>query len=277
MSGGGQAAARPVWIWLHGFGASPAVWGDPAGWLPEVRHRMFSFAGCDTVAAMRDRLYEMIGGESAPVSLVGWSFGGMLALETMLELWERQGFQEQGASADGDYEGKRLGIERLILVGATLRFVGERRDQAWPERIVRRMRTQLAADADKTLRAFAESMLSAGERASSDAASLSRLAAPTDFSPSGLDAALAYLLETDLTERWERFAARAGNKIGDGDLDIVWLHGELDPICPVGAIAGVQAGRKVIFPGAGHAPFVTQQDLFIQTVRRIAYERRSDQ
>lgn len=268
---------KHTWIWLHGFGTSPAVWGEPASWMPGARHRMFSYANCDTIGQMRERLHVMIREESEPVTLIGWSFGGMLALETAIAQWE----QSSAAPAGSKLPTSVPAIAQLVLVSATPRFVGTDRTKSWPDRIVRRMRSQLALDPDATLRAFAESMLAAEERTGGkpDVAQwMARLYAATDFSPSGLDAALAYLQETDLTERWERFVAGwRGRGLGclsaadEYRPDVVWLHGEEDPICPIGAIADIPSQEKIIFPGAGHAPFLTSPEPFAEAIRRIVH------
>ncbi|MEF3306570.1 alpha/beta fold hydrolase, partial [Paenibacillus sp. GYB003] len=181
----------------------------------------------------------------------------------------------QNAAASGG-----ANVARVVLVGATLRFVGEDRARAWPERVVRRMRAQLAERPAETVRRFAEATLSAEERA--DRPELpsewaDRLLAPTDFSPAGLDAGLGYLLETDLTERWERFARSGAERTSDGRADrsrpdVFWLHGGSDPICPVGAIShpSIRPETTTIFPGAGHAPFLTERGRFAERLRRIA-------
>lgn len=353
---------QPVWIWVHGWGMSPDIWEEAVNGLPGARHRRFSYRDCATVDQMRECLRRTIAEECGPVGLIGWSLGGMLALDAALEQWESRTAEEErladaengtGATAekkapvgtsaaDGRSSGSEaaaLGpIARVALVGATLRFVGDDRTKAWPARVVRRMRSQLAGQPDETRRRFAESMLSAAERDGRPELPqwLARLGAPTDFSQPGLDAGLAYLLETNLTERWRRFAEatvvreavdRPQGAGGDADADtavsdarctagasvpvaavpgasgtagatvpgaidrpaagggaarsgaalaaavapdIVWMHGEDDPICPLGALADVPAERRIVFAGAGHAPFLTQPRRFAEQLGRWA-------
>lgn len=295
-------------IWIHGWGMSPAVWGDPRDLLPDAKHRMFSYADCDSVEQMRERLRRMICAETAPICLIGWSLGGMLALEALLEQWERGTRGEPaagrtetvGCAETAEESGRNAGIiqsgvsdspwsadgcppsiVQVLPIGATLRFAGPDRAKSWPERVVRRMRSQLGAQREETLLRFAESMFSPGERGGGPEYRhrLERLRLATDFSPQALDDGLRYLLETDLNERWSRYTA---NGPGEGILpaaprprpEVVWLHGTDDPICPVDAIADIPDTQKVLFHGAGHVPFMTEPDLFAEAVRRIIYEYR---
>lgn len=272
----------PVWIWIHGWGMSTGVWGDPGNWMPEAQHRLFTYAGCDTIGEMKRRLTEMIRREARPVRLIGWSMGGMLALEAALDEWD--------AAADKPPAQEETGIAGAVLIGATLRFVGHDRSRAWPERIVRRMRAQLAAQPEETLRRFAEAMLSEPKRPAASKTgtreagerfphhSFGALPAgaaggwSTDFTLAGLDSGLAYLLETDLTGRWRRFLSSGGYDRYAGR--IVWLHGENDPICPIGALDEVPASDKLVWDGAGHAPMLTQPASFRSRMRSLLDDHR---
>jgi pimeloyl-[acyl-carrier protein] methyl ester esterase len=237
---------------------------------------MFSYADCDSVEQMRERLRRMIREETAPVHLIGWSLGGMLALEAALEQWERSAPEDAGGAEHLPHP-----IVRVILIGATLRFAGPDRAKSWPERIVRRMKTQMETRPEETLLRFAESMFSAAEREyrSEYPRWMERLRLNTDFSRQGLDAGLQYLLETDLTGRWSRFASGRSEN-GSVALpdehrpDVVWLHGTEDPICPFGAVADIPDRALIVFRGAGHVPFKTEPDLFAEAVRRIVHDYR---
>lgn len=268
---------RCTWIWIHGWGMSPEVWGDPDSWMPGVRHRMFSYANCGSVDHMRERLRLMIREEAVPVRLIGWSLGGMLALEAALEQWEERVAPGDAACA----EQTPHPIAQVLLIGATLRFAGPDRTKSWPERVVRRMQAQLGAQREVTLHRFAESMFSDEEREERPDYPqwLARSRLPTDFTPEGLDAGLQYLLETDLTERWGRFAAGCLGEEGiavraEYCPDLVWMHGEKDPICPPGAIADIPDRMKILFRGAGHAPFMTEPERYAEAVRRIVHDYR---
>ncbi|PYI50646.1 alpha/beta fold hydrolase [Paenibacillus flagellatus] len=247
-------------VWVHGWGASPRVWDETVRQLPGFRHRLFTYEGCSSVESMRERLRRTIRKEATagPLALVGWSMGGMLALEAAMA------FASERERADGCTGGGPASDLSVAAVGATLRFVGDDRTRAWPARIVRRMRAQLRKKPEETLRAFAEAMLSEDERAERQAAVRTAVEGgmpvsldDTDFSAEGLDAGLGYLLEADLTERWERYRASR-----NGRPPVVWLHGSDDPICPLGALSDVPDDAKIVFAGAGHMPFRTRPEAF---------------
>lgn len=266
--------SKPSVLWIHGWGQSPRVWDQPYRWLPGARHRLFTYAGCDSVEQMRSRLHRMASELTGPVYLVGWSLGGMLALDMVLDSWEA------GLRSDSDPARFHCQVEQLVLVGTTLRFTGEDRGSSWPERVVRRMRSQLADKPEETLRNFAKSMFSERERVQDhEIAQIFADGVDTDFTRQGLDAALAYLAETDLTERWQSFLQSGNvrsedriNEIREGAPRILWLHGEEDPICPAGALQSVPESMKVLFPGAGHAPFWTEPERFAEQLRRVVHE-----
>lgn len=343
--GATKQPSRCCTVWVHGWGTSSELWGDCERLLPEDAHTRFSYAGCGTIAAMRGRLRELIAVQPGPVRLIGWSLGGMLALEALLEQVETDGrFAERTketargdqnhasrivharngtraadtpgladirgsthmrAETDLQLSGGAASVGRIVqavLVGSTLRFAASDRQYGWPERVLRQMRVQLKTDAGGVLRRFSAAMLSADERAElADAASVNRLRESlrgnemaraanwerTDFSPSALDAGLAYLQESDLSVRWARMEAVAveasstkedcpecvddARRSSASLPDVRWLHGTADPICPPGALAGVADWRIRWLNGAGHAPFWTQPEAFAESIRSIAY------
>lgn len=257
---------------------SPGIWGEPDRLLPAARHVLFSYAGCETILQMRERLRALIAAQPGEVRLIGWSLGGMLALEAVLEQVEAKAGEGAEAAGRMRLTERRPGrIAQAILIGSTLRFVATDRHRGWPARVIRQMRAQLAADPSATLRRFAGSMLSEDDRGRcQDGGELSvRLLEPTDFTTQGLDAGLGYLLESDLGERWASFEAQAfgENRIpGSGaELpDVRWVHGTGDPVCPPGALADVASERIVWLTDAGHAPFLTRSAECQRALRSVA-------
>ena len=174
----------------------------------------------------------------------------------------------------GDYVAAvRLPVVRsVILTGTTLRFIDDTGQAGWPDRVVRRMRRRLAqaAPAD-TLRAFAECIPAAAERASAESCRwlLEHTAAlGKDITLAGLDAGLAYLQQADLERAWARLTDAP-----DGPR-LYWLHGADDSVCPLAAQQRAQAAcghrnaaRFVVLPHAGHAPFATQTAQWLHHIR----------
>lgn len=234
-------------VWVHGWGTSSKVWKHVAEELPEAEHHFVSFAHCQTI----DDYYEAI---RKPLQqpgewiIAGWSMGGMLAFE----LASREEFRE------------RYGIQALIMVSSSLRFVDEERRQGWPQRTVQRMKENLQNQPNETLARFKELMLTEKEKAAISMKDFRRLT-QTDYSIEGLQVGLSYLIETDLGRKWEHF-------VQDSDLPFLWLHGEDDAICPVGGVPELPSARMKTLTVAGHMPFVTQPELFYRLIRSFIRE-----
>ncbi|MCG7408462.1 alpha/beta hydrolase [Paenibacillus sp. ACRRX] len=150
----------------------------------------------------------------------------------------------------------------VVLVGTTLSFVDDTGAAGWPKRIVERMRTRLLQSAELVLHDFQAKFWSASERGGADLQPVPALSrqplAAADFSPAGLNAGLAYLLQADLHEAWSRLRST--------DVPVLWLHGAEDPLCPLRAQerAAAYRGRGKlamrVIASAGHAPFLTARD-----------------
>lgn len=258
--------AGPI-LWVHGWGMSPDVWADLAiGHFPGRRHVFVSYADCRTVDDLRQVVPRALGrglgalhgectlgelGESQGWTVVGWSLGGMLALETV---------------ADAGSAPARAGIvrvERLAVVAAPLRFVRDGlKAPGWPERVLRRMMERLGREPERVVAEFRQAMLTDEERGNPAAKRV--CGARVDFSPEGLQAGLAYLLEADLRGRWaewRRLARRSPR--------ILWLHGEADPIVPVESLPFLSPEERLLLPGAGHAPFATAEAAFFTALKEF--------
>lgn len=165
--------------------------------------------------------------------LVGWSLGGMLLLEALSEL--------DGAPA------------ALVLVATPVKFcLSEDHPAGHPPEVVRALRRALRQDSREVLADFAARCL-APEEAGFQAEVRECFSYPLE--PAYLAAGLDYLLKQDLRP----FLARvpAGAHI---------LQGEADPIVPPAQarilVQKLPEAEKVTFPGAGHLPFLTQEQAF---------------
>lgn len=272
---------RPKLLWVHGWGMSPSVWLKLAKLLPEFEHRYVSYAGSGTISSLLDAVRRPLLDEpDGEWHAIGWSMGGMLLLEALAawqaeaDAWQERMREEQGTENSRHTAAASCppAVRSVILTGTTLRFIDDTGQAGWPDRVVRRMRRRLAqaAPAD-TLRAFAECIPSAAERASADSCrwlAQHTAAIGRDFTPAGLDAGLAYLQQADLERAWARLTdAPKGPRL-------LWLHGADDSVCPLAAQQRAQAAsgsrnaaRFSELPLAGHAPFATQTAQWLQTVR----------
>ncbi|OFW78581.1 MAG: hypothetical protein A2201_05310 [Alicyclobacillus sp. RIFOXYA1_FULL_53_8] len=264
-------------LWIHGWGMSADVWRSAIHtYMPEYRHVFFSYAGCDTAADFHLRLQQILQQGEEPWILAGWSMGGMLAIEAAAAALAEHAGSDANANANANADATvdaeatataaalqpRWQLERLVLIGTTLRFVSEDRSLGWPARIIKRMREQLQKNLQETLQQFRHSMFTAQEQEMS--AVIKQLdQAQTDFSASALAEGLRYLQETDLSGIWPQCAR----------LRPIWLHGAQDAICPQSAVpASSSAVATHIFSQAGHAPFLTQPDHFFAQLRGLLYE-----
>jgi len=226
-------------VLLHGWGMNAAVWeGLPAsltdGWrqwrieLPghgaspfEPRH--------DSRGAWADACLEV-----APERAVwiGWSLGGLIALETALRAPER--------------------ISALVLLTATPRFV---RAPDWlaamDAHVLAQFHDGLLADPMGTLDRFLALQVMGSEAARHTLRTLRReLAQRPAPLPAALALGLDLLRDTDLRGRIVALACPT-----------LWLFGRRDTLVPAATSEGIarllpQARRRVI-AGAAHAPFLS--------------------
>jgi pimeloyl-ACP methyl ester carboxylesterase len=238
-------------MWIHGWGMSSRVWGDVSAMLPGIKHHFFTYAGCNTIESFHAAITAQLNTftENSSWIIVGWSMGGMLALEHWMN-WKKQ---ESAYSLDA-----------AVIIAGTLRFANLNRSLGWPERLIDRMQKQLKLQPAETLRQFAFSMFGESDKrtAGYKAAELSVLSQTTDFTESGLDAGLVYLRRLDLADRWVKLREQ---KIGKPPL--LWLHGTEDAICPIEGMPLLEPQETVTFFGAGHVPFLTEPEIFYQTLR----------
>jgi pimeloyl-[acyl-carrier protein] methyl ester esterase len=242
-------------LWIHGWGMSKQVWGDVATLLPGLEHHFFTYAGCDTIESFHTALNDKLVSEGDKTSwtLIGWSLGGMLALEKWMN-----GFKHPAAYS----------IESIIIVGGSLRFANVNRHLGWPVRVIESMQKQLQINPQAIMQQFALSMFSNSDRAMKtyDAAAETVIACAlaTDFSLVGLDAGLTYLRNMDLVAKWLETmnAAAASNSP-----KLLWLHGAEDPICMMAGMPQLDPTDFFIFAETGHVPFLTEPEVFYDKVR----------
>jgi pimeloyl-ACP methyl ester carboxylesterase len=239
-------------MWIHGWGMSSRIWGDVTAFLPEVNHHFFTYSGCDTIESFHAALTAKMNTfeKNSSWTLIGWSLGGMLAIEQWMK-WQKQ-------------EAAYL-LDTVIIIAGSLRFANANRRLGWPERVIERMRKQLKLQPADTIQQFALSMFSKSDKQATryKASQLSVLTHETDFTCSGLDAGLSYLQSVDLIERWHEFRTRQSIDTPK----LLWLHGEEDSICPVEGMPFLEPEEFVIFPGAGHVPFLIEPELFYENIR----------
>lgn len=231
-------------LWIHGWGVSSSVWDDVEDMLPEYNHHFVSFAKCITVEDLHRVIMEKLISGSGDWTLIGWSMGAMLALETVFDNDQRM----------------RFNIEAIVLVSASLQFINRDRRQGWPLRVVQRMNTQLSIEREETLSRFKELMLSPSDKNKMYKDDLEKLK-ETDFSLAGLKTGLSYLMDCNLRDKWQQFVQQPDAPRW------FWIHGDEDAVCPIGCLPNAQDQRIVVIEKGGHLPFWTAKTQFFEQLR----------
>ncbi|MFA4944153.1 MAG: alpha/beta fold hydrolase [Lentisphaeria bacterium] len=201
--------------WAHGAAALRPL----AAALPELDARLLAPAelGAEPAAALLDRIQAA---GAAPVVLVGWSLGAMIALEAALA--------------------RPAAVARLILVAGTPRFCAT---DGWPagqpQANLRALAAGLRHDAPAALRGFFELCGTAPETLSGLAA------AALDQGTETLAAGLHYLRAKDLRPNLHTLA-----------VPTLLLHGKQDQVIPWLAASllaqQIRSARLRLFDPAGH-------------------------
>ncbi len=241
------AAPRPTLVLVHGWGMHPGVWGGFATALQrDFEVRALALPGHGeaprrpgwTVEALAAEWRERFPG----ACWLGWSLGAQVALAA--------------AASPSD-------VRRLVLVGATPRFVAGRDwPCAMPGPRFATFEQGCADDPRATLERFLALQVLGSDQARDTLRILQhRCHAVPPPSPAALLDALAVLRSTDQRDMLPGVTCPT-----------LWLTGERDRLCPPGAArwaAGNQPrGRVSCLPGAGHAPFVSHQDALLDLTRQ---------
>ncbi len=174
---------------------------------------------------------------SEPLTVLGWSLGGTVALRWAVRMPER--------------------LAGLVLVGTTPRFVA---DPGWPQAMapetLQRFGDELAVSYRLTLQRFLALQVQGSAEGRSTLAELRRqLFARGEPAPAAIASALAILAAADLRADASRIRMPA-----------LVIAGEHDRLTPPAAAAwlarALPDARLVEIPGAGHAPFLSHRAAF---------------
>ena len=245
-----STGAGPPLVLLHGWAMHSGLWGPlPAALAARFRVHAVDLPGHGhsapvtpfTLDAVTAAVAAAIPATEGPLTVVGWSLGGTVALH-----WARI------APAR---------VRRLVLVATTPCFVA--RDD-WPQAMaaetLARFGDELAVSYRLTLQRFLSLQLAGGADGRATLAALRReLFARGEPAPAALAAALAVLGATDLRAALPGIAQPA-----------LVVAGERDTLTPAAAGAALAAAlpsaRCVVIPGAGHVPFLSHPAEFARAV-----------
>lgn len=258
----------PPLVLLHGWAMHSGVWGD----LPARLGSRFRVYAVDlpghgfsapimplTLDALVDVVAAHFAAENEPLTVLGWSLGGTVAL--------RWALRDPGT------------ISRLVLVATTPAFIacGD-----WPHAMsaarLAQFGDELRASYKLTLQRFLSLQLAgdkegratlgsgSGDGRAMLAALRRDLFARGEPSPEVLTAALRILGETDLRANVPAIVAPA-----------LVLSGERDSLTPAAAGAwlanALPQGRFALIEGAGHLPFLSHPEAFMKAFDVFADER----
>ncbi len=225
---------------LHGWAQSRQIWFQQQAAFPDAQ--FLNLPGHGGAADQpperwQETLIDQL--PDQPVTLVGWSLGGILALAMAAAQPER--------------------IARLILIGATPCFC---RRAGWPHgcdaELFAAFEAAVASGSPKSLNRFFALMLHGDRLPRADYNRLAKLAVDRahPVTPAGLQAGLELLASLDLRAAVPQLT-----------MPLLLLHGAQDAIIDVASSRWLaeQWGGAVtlqLWQDCGHAPFLTQPDRF---------------
>lgn len=244
-----QTGQGPTVVLLHGWGLHGGVWTEVARAL-SAQHRVIvpdlpghghshDFMPREfSPEVLADEVQKIIKG---PAIWVGWSLGGLVALAAA------QQFPQQ--------------LTKLVLIGATPKFV---RSTDWPHAmeisVLEQFARALERDYADTLTRFLSLQVAADEERQILRQLRQELFQRGEPNVAALRAGLRLLIEEDRRAMLPVISTPA-----------LVVQGERDQLVSIGAAkylaAHLQRARLEIIPRAGHAPFFSHADFFIQTLK----------
>lgn len=231
-------------VFLHGWAQSKQIWCRQHDIFPDALFlNLPGHGGAEDVPL--DAWLDSIAAQlpEQPCLLVGWSLGGMLAMQLAAMFPKR--------------------IAALALISTTPRF---KVSHDWPhgssEELFEGFRLAVSSGSPKALNRFFALMLHGEQMSRRDLNAIAKNAVDRDntTSRSGLVTGLALLEQLDLRELATHITQAA-----------LIMHGECDAVIPVEAgrwLADQCPSKQIeLFGNCGHAPFLTQPEQFNQTLQ----------
>jgi len=241
----------PELVLLHGWGMNADVWD---GVVPKLAksHRVTAVdlpghgrsgdADDDySLSAQAQKVAEIL---PPNCILVGWSLGGLLALQLALDFPRR--------------------IKALVLVASSPRFV---RADDWPDamqaEVLQGFAGELQTDFKKTINRFLAIQALGSEHAREELRLLrERVFAHGEPEPKALASGLDILMTADFRARLSQLQCPT-----------LLISGERDTLFPVAAARHTQAliadARLSVIRGAGHAPFLSHPEDFVRALQEF--------
>ncbi|MCK5256442.1 MAG: alpha/beta hydrolase [Deltaproteobacteria bacterium] len=238
-------------LFLHGWTMCSRVWKYQLEWFAKEYQvvaldlrghgRSESPDGDYSFSYLSQDIIDFIEGlKIEKLTLVGWS----LAVSLILGVF-----------------GPRLScVDSIVLVDGTPAFVAsEEFPHGLPSPVVKRMLKLVDSNFSQALKVFHDLLLSSQELEGENKDEIWDLLTNESYLPRQEVASKSLFSFANVDLR---------SKIKDVTVPTLLVHGEEDKICPAGAAQymkeHIKSAEVVIFPEAGHAPFLTQPDAFNQ-------------
>ena len=241
-------------VLLHGWALHSGVWNEIADTLAQYfRVTLIDLPGHGRSPIFPDayslsNLATHVLDVAPPKAVwLGWSLGGMVAMQAALEQPER--------------------LAGLVLVASSPRFV-EAAD--WPHAVPVQVLQDFAQDLQRDFRGTIRRFLALQMRGNTHTRDYLRILNTRAFKhgePSlvALQAGLSLLAETDLRKQ-----------LKDITCPTLLVMGENDTLIPLAAAEALvvmfKAAYSEVIPGAGHAPFLSHPQQFLQRVTAFLHE-----
>jgi len=234
-----------------------AVWEECIEQLPDwINVVLVDLPGHGSMAevsagSLDDYVQALVPLAHRPVLWVGWSLGGLAVLR-LAELYPQR-------------------VAAALLIATNPCFVCQ---ENWPSAVDESVFKQFASDLDKNQKKTIRRFLALQVKGLRDAMAVVRqlqhsIESRGQASRQALDAGLDILLNTDLRQSLKNI-----------DSPLHWLLGAKDALVPRALADVLQkdfAQKNVtLLPQAGHAPFISEQALFIAQLVTLAQSIRSD-
>ncbi|NOQ87667.1 MAG: pimeloyl-ACP methyl ester esterase BioH [Gammaproteobacteria bacterium] len=245
-------------IFVHGWAMNSAVWDECIERLPDwINVVVVDLPGHGSMAQVQansldDYVQALIPLVHRPVLWVGWSLGGLAVLR-LAELYPQR-------------------VAAALLVATNPCFV---RQADWTCAVDESVFKQFASDLDKNQKKTIRRFLALQVKGLADVMAVVRqlqhsIESRGQASMQALNAGLEILLKTDLRQSLKDIAS-----------PLHWLLGAKDSLVP-GQLAEVLekefAQKNVtVQPDASHAPFISEPDLFVEQLIRVAQGLRDSQ
>ncbi|BBB28814.1 pimeloyl-ACP methyl ester esterase BioH [Neptunomonas japonica] len=245
--------ANPALILLHGWGMSSSIWSTLLPMLTPYFYvtvvdlpglgRSSSADAFMTLEAMASSIVSELESSSAeplaqPTYWLGWSLGGMVALQIASQYPEK--------------------VHALMTVASNPCFVQkEDWEHGMNPVMYRQFKAAIESSPEKTLSRFAMLQIQGGDAAKPILKQIKAVLAASQ--PTQLLATLA-LLENDLREPLSKL-----------NCPVLHMYGSEDHLVPNSTITAIQAlataqQQTVSFQGAGHLPFLSSPEAFLQAI-----------